>query len=291
MKCIFDKVDPQLESVSGLDCSLSVLLSQDGFSFLITHISSGKILRLVSCLFNSDDCRYNEPAGWPVHGNEYEKLFQKTDVFSQKYGRVFLAADSFKFTTAPYDFLINDSLSEIISASHEMRANEVSIVEPVFDLGPAIATLLPEYIGKICSKIFPDSILRSATTVFIKGVLRQNSQFITRQVFINMHNKYFEIAAIQGLRLQYLNAFRYSAPSDVLYYVVFILEQLGLVPSEQDIILMGDIAEDSVIIEQLKMYCASVHFTEIPAGIEFGETFKDHNLYRYFTLLNMHLCE
>lgn len=291
LECVFDKIDPQFESISGPDCSLSLLLRQDGFSISIIHISSGKILRLASFVFNSNISKLNNPAEWPANGTEYSKLLFSSEFFLKKYGQVYVAADSFKFTTAPYNFLQLDKTSEIISASHEMRTDEDSFIEPVFDLGPAIATVLPKYVSDLCEKAFPNSILRSAPAVFIKGVIRQNSQLITRQVFINMHHDYFEIAAIQGLRLQYLNAFKYSAPSDVLYYVVFILEQLGLVPSEQDIVLMGNIDQDSLVVNELKMFCASVQFARNPEGMEYGEMFGEMKLHRFFTLLNIHLCE
>ena len=89
----------------------------------------------------------------------------------------------------------------------------------------------------------------------------------------------------------YLNVFKYSAPSDVLYYVIFVLEQLGFVPSEEKITLMGNITDTSVICTQLKMYCESLQFVEKPDELKFGEAFSGVALHNYFVLLNIPICE
>jgi hypothetical protein len=139
--------------------------------------------------------------------------------------------------------------------------------------------------------MFPGAFLKNAAAVFVKGILRKHSRIIARQIFINIYPGFFEITVIQGLRLVYLNAFRYSAPSDVLYYVIFVLEQLGFIPSEENVTIMGDISENSTIYTQLQMYCDSVRFTEKPEGLEYGEVYEKIPMHNHFILLNIPGCE
>jgi hypothetical protein len=133
--------------------------------------------------------------------------------------------------------------------------------------------------------------MRVAPAVFVKGLFRKHSDLITRQIFLNVFTGYFELCVIQGSRLLYLNAFRYTAPSDVLYFVIFVLEQLGFVPSEENITLMGEISDSETIFNQLKMYCASLRYAKQPVGVEYGEDFAGIHFHNYFTLLNIPLCE
>lgn len=290
MECTYNQVDPLYETTQGLNYRLSMLLCQDGFSFLVTHAQTHQILKLASYKLGHDDIKYNGLAGWPLNAYEYFALLKKIDFLKLNYRHIDIAVSSFKITTAPYDFLKQNTL-DIISAAHSVGLEEEIQVEPVFDLGPAVAMLIPAYIKENCMGLFPDAVIRSAPAVFVKGVIRKHSQLIARQVFINLHREYFEISVIQGIRLLYLNTFRYSTPSDVLYYVIFVLEQLGFVPSEQDVTLMGDVASGSTIAEELKMYCGSLRFAECPDGITYGEAFADVAMHQYFTLLNIPLCE
>lgn len=291
MKCILNQVDSQFETTQGFNYRLAILLCQDGFSFLVTHAVSQRVMKMASYKLYHAGVQQDEMGGWPVNGNDYFDNLKKVDLVQLSYQRIDIAVAAQKITCAPSEFLEQANVLNIISAAYTVHSGEETMTEPVFESGPTTAILLPRYIREFCAVMFPGSILRSAATVFVKGILRKHSLLIARQVFINVHAGFFEITVIQGLRLLYLNAFKYSAPSDVLYYVIFVLEQLGFVPSEERVTLMGDISESSIIYSQLKMYCESLQFVETPGELKFGEAFGGIALHNYFILLNIPLCE
>ena len=289
MECILNKVDPQFDATLGLQYRLSILLGQNGFSFLVTHVSSKKVLVIESYRSNHSDNHQNE-RGWPSNGNDYFDQLSKNDLLHLTYYKVDIAVASHKITLAPHNFIHGHELA-VMSAAHSVHESEEILTELLFNPGPAIAIAIPKYIKEYCSALFPDAVMRVAPAVFVKGVFRKHSDLITRQIFLNVFNGYFEMCVIQGSRLLYLNAFRYSAPSDVLYFVIFVLEQLGFVPSEENITLMGEISDSETVFNQLKVYCASLHYAKHPEGLEYGETFTGFHIHNYFTLLNIPLCE
>lgn len=291
MECTLNQVNPQFEPTQGFNYRLSVLLCQDGFSFLVTHALSQKVLKMASYKLNPATTKYNELGGWPESGEEYFEKFKKVDLIQLQYSRVDIAVASQKITIVPQAFSEKENILNIFSAAYPISPDEELLSEPIFDSGPVTATLIPAYITDFCSAIFPDSLLHSAASVFVKGIFRKHSRLIARQVFINIHSGFFEITVIQGLRLLYLNTFKYAAPSDVLYYVIFVLEQLGFTPSEEKLTLMGEITENSVISNQLKMYCESLKFVDQPEELIFGEAFSGITKHNYFILLNIPICE
>lgn len=291
MECILYKVDPQFETTQGFKYRQSILLCRDGFSILITHAGTNQVLKLANYLLNNDDIQSDGFCEWPGHGKDYFDQLKKIEGIQLPYQRTEITIAAQKFTIAPHAFAEHGNIAEIMLAAHTINPDEEIMVEPVFDLGPVVAMLVPRYIREYCDVLFPGSKLRVAPAVFVKGVIRKHSQLIARQVFLNIHKGYFEITVIQGLRLLYLNSFKFSDTSDILYYVIFVLEQLGFVPSEQEIILMGDISEASAITTQLKMYCGSLRFADSPDGLEFGGLFTGISMHQHFTLLNIPLCE
>ena len=291
MECILNQVDPQFDSTQGFSYRLSILLCQDGFSFFVTHSISNKALKLVFYTIANAGIQQGDMGGWPVDGHDYFEQLKKAGFHQQSYHKVDIAVSSFKITTAPHDFFEFGNKKNIMAAAHTVSEDEVILTEPVYDLGPVTAILVPAYIREYCEKLFPGSWLRSAPAVFVKGVVHQYAKLIARQIFLNIHRGYFEIVIIQGSRLLYLNAFKYSSPSDVLYYVIFVLEQLGFVPSEEKITLMGENSEIEIICSQLKMYCASLSYAERPGEISFSEAFSGIALHQYFTLINIPVCE
>lgn len=291
LECILNKVDPQFEATQGLTNRLSILLCQDGFSFLVTDAVTKKLLKLASYKLAPANFQQSETGGWPANEKEYFEQLKTVDCMQQPYQKVDIALASYKVTIAPRDFFESGNKMNIISAAHAVAAGDEILTEPVFDLGPVTAILAPSYVKKFCESFFSEFQLHSAPAIFVKGVIRKHSHFIARQVFLNIHNGYFEITVIQGSRLLYLNAFRYLSASDVLYYVIFVLEQLGFVPSEEKVTLMGEASENEIIISQLKMYCATLAFAEKPDGIEYGDAFAGIPMHTFFTLLNIPICE
>jgi len=246
---------------------------------------------MASYKLNFNSTQNDEMGGWPINGNDYFDKLKSVDLTQHTYQSIDVAVTSQKITVAPHDFFEQGNILNIISAAYPVSSGEEVLTEPVFNPGPVIATLIPKYIPEFCSKMFPGSFLRSAAAVLVKGILHKHSQLLARQVFINIHPSFFDITLIQGQRLLYLNTFKYSAPSDVLYYVIFVLEQLGFVPSEEKVTLMGDINESSVIYTQLKMYCKSLQFVGMPDELKFGESFAGNAVHYYFNLLNIPICE
>ncbi len=292
MECILNQVDPQFETAQGFNYRLSVLLFQDGFSFLVTHAISRKALKLSSYKFAHSENQPDEMGGWPKIGRDYFEQLKKTAFFPlTSYQRVDIAVASHKITIVPYNFIDQNNELNIISAAYPVHPDEEILKGTISDQGPVTAVLVPRYVRKFCSEIFPGSVIHPAAAIFVKGLLRKHSQLITRQVFINLYAGFFEITVTQGLRLLYLNAFRYSAPSDVLYYIIFVLEQLGFDPAEEKVTLTGEISENSSIYTELKMYCESLNFISKPEELKYGDAFAGIDYHHYFTLLNIPLCE
>jgi len=291
LECILNQVDPQFDNAQGFQYRLSILLSQDGFSFLVTHAETQQALKLTSYKTLHTDFQHNDSAGWPDSGDKYFNHFYDAGFSLQKWQRVDIAIATHKITVAPAAFLTLDNQSDIMAMVHQVQPDEEIITEPVFDLGPVIAIAAPRYLTEKCKTLFPGALIHCATSVFVKGLLRQHSKIISRQIFINVHLKYFEIVVIQGLRLIYLNSFRYTAASDVLYYVIFVLEQLGFSPSEEHLTVMGEISESDTVFAQLKMYCGSLKTATRPDILQFNQSYDGLSLHQYYTLLNVALCE
>jgi hypothetical protein len=291
LECILNQVDPQFETTQGFNYRLSILLCQNGFSFLVSHATTLKVLRLASYKLIYTGIRHDEMGGWPLNGDDYFEKLKQVDLCQLSYQRVHIAVASQKITVAPHNFFDRDNVLNLASAAYTVASGEEILTESIINEGPSAAILIPRYIQEFCDRIFPGSFLRCAAAVFVKGILHKQSQIFTRQVFINVHSGFFEITVVQGQRLLYLNAFRYSEPSDVLYYVIFVLEQLGFIPSEEKITLMGDITYSSVIYTQLEMYCESLRFVEKPEALYFGEKFTGIAMHHHFILLNIPICE
>jgi len=291
LECILHKVDPQFAASQGFRYRLSVLLAPDGFSFLVTHANTQKILSISVYKTGTVSNQTDESFGWPAKSDNYFDLLRKVEIVEQHFQRTDIAIASHKINLAPYAFWEAGQSENLMSAAHYKNEGEEILSEEISVGGPVATILIPSYIKPNCETIFPGANLHSAAAVMLKGLLHKHPATNVRQVFIHLQNRYFELEVVQGPNLLYLNAFKYTEPSDVLYFVVFALEQLGLTPTDETITLLGDFSESTAILAQLKLYCASLIFIEKPNELEYGDVLSGIPFHKYFTLLNIPICE
>jgi len=291
LECILHKVDPQFAASQGFRYRLSVLLAPDGFSFLVSHLNTQKILSISVYKTARFSSLTDDFIGWPEKDETYFDLLKKVEIVEQHFQRIDIAIASHKITVAPFAFLEAGIAEELMSAAHFKNDVEEILSEEIANGGAVASILIPGYIKQNCETIFAGANLHCAASVMAKGILRKQPTTNLRQVFINLQSRYFELVVIQGSNLLYLNTFKYAEPSDVLYFVVFVLEQLGLTPTDETITLLGDFSESTAILSQLKLYCASLVYIEKPNELEYGEVLVGTAFHKYFTLLNIPLCE
>jgi hypothetical protein len=269
---------------------LSILLHQDGFSFLITNASTHKISKLVVYELPQSGNHPVDSGGWPVNESQYIKELNDIEIVKNSYNKVYVAIASHKYSLAPGKYLERSYVQDMLGTAHSTFLNETFLTESVFASGPSIAAAIPLYISENLLNILPSAHIHVAPAILIKGILRQYSHDVNRQIFLNIGKRFLEIAIIQGSRLLYLNSFRFSTASDVLYYLIFVLEQLGFVPSEENVTLFGDISENGIIFSQLKMYCASLTFASLPDNDLEGQNLSEIQWHKHFTILNLPIC-
>ena len=121
--------------------------------------------------------------------------------------------------------------------------------------------------------------------------MKANAHILARQVFVNFWGGHFDIVVIQGRKLLYFNTFMKQAPEDIVYFVLFVLEQLGFVPTEEQITLLGDITTESPDYELLYQYIDRLNFANLFPFADFSPVFSGILVHRYFTLFNLPFCE
>lgn len=104
-------------------------------------------------------------------------------------------------------------------------------------------------------------------TFFIDECVNLNDPEI-QQVFIRIFPTHFVLAAFEEGKLLLCNSFDYFAPEDLVYYVLFVLEQLKFDPETLDLKLSGAIQEDTVAFELLYTYVRFVSFLEVDTSLK-----------------------
>lgn len=113
---------------------------------------------------------------------------------------------------------------------------------------------------------------------------------ITREREFNGLHLYFEgidisIIYFKDKKLQYCNRFQYRTTQDLLYYILFVINELNM-PDDVKITFYGEITSFSENFLEISKYLQNLHFASTPNAIKFSMYFDEVPEHRYYSLFS-----
>jgi hypothetical protein len=289
LECILNLVDPSFDPGNPDKYRLSILLRPDGFSFCVLDNRSYKFTAISDYrLIHATQAGKLRPEKLC---DKYNDIFSTIELIKLPFKSMDVAFASPKLTLVPAGFLRNETMDSYFRFNHSLDATE-ELRSQLIAIGEMTAVFaLPSCIKRVSDGWFAGINISCNAAVLIQHLLTANSHILTRQVFINVWAEYFDIIIIQGYKLLYFNTFRKQAAEDLVYYAIYVLEQMGFIPAEEEVTLMGDILSDSEEFKLLYQYIDILKFASLDGIAEFSPAFSEVPGHKYFTLFNLPFCE
>ncbi len=165
--------------------------------------------------------------------------------------------------------------------SYEFELLETDQVAIVY----AIPILLKQYIEETFSSFnwshfaFP----------LLESILTNNS----KEPLLTLHIQYnrFDIIYSKDRRLKFFNSYEYKSSEDLIYFLLYVMEQLDLDRETINVQLIGEFEEKSSIYELLFKYIRNVSFGNRPQNINYSNVLSSLAKHQYTNLFNQYLCE
>jgi len=277
-------IDKTFDSTQTNNYHLSVQISPDGFFFTVLDIPKGKYIVLSGYNFF-----IKRPRLLLKHVKE---VFEKEELIKLEYQSVDILYSTRLFTFVPKVLFSNDDAESFLSFNnlHEKgyttrknlfrRAESWCLYDVPQNLIEYLETVIPR--AKVNHNLFP----------LIEGVLKNNRNFPERQqVHLNFFREYFEIAVVNGLKLIQCNIFNYKTERDILYYVLYVFDQLKLSPESTELIIQGHLPQVSPVYHLLKKYVRKTNFAKLNNTYQYSYTFSQMPEHYFSSLLSLYKCE
>ena len=139
--------------------------------------------------------------------------------------------------------------------------------------------------------LFQDPKLWHFSQAILTGLSLQMKTDIGHQMLLNIHDNSIDIVVTENKKLILMNTFSWQTNEDILYYTLFICEQLELNPEKIPLTVTGEIDADSALYTFLYKYIRTIVFPEKPSSLL--NIFNDSGLpfHKYSTLYSFSLCE
>ncbi len=100
---------------------------------------------------------------------------------------------------------------------------------------------------------------------------------------------YFTLIVSEGQQLILCNRFRFSQPQELVYIILFTLNQLNFLPEEMKVLAYGEVTVTSNLYLELSKFFPNLEIGKGPTTLKYNAQCSDIPGHRYFGLFNTYL--
>ena len=266
--------------VSDETSSLSLFISHNSIIFAVFSENYANLLKL--CHVDSGNSLQGSSLTEKVSFllNNYQlpqKKFQKIDI-SILNKEFTILPEAYSSANDVKDFLMFTSgLTEIKNVKTQLIKN--------IKFCYSIEEELTQYLEKTFTKAF----IKHSGAINL-NLFFSNHSLINSNLLLVVNNKVIEIAAKEKNDLLFYNVFNYDTNEDILYYLLFMMEQFNLSPLVVKVSICGEMQTPDPLILSIKKYVKQVNFVAHDTSLKLEGEFSKLPNHFYFTILNQHLC-
>ena len=137
----------------------------------------------------------------------------------------------------------------------------------------------------------PSARLLPQAGALLAGVLHQRGPGpAPRQLYLSLTDQELS-AVVLGPQLEFSNTFRVYTAEDVAYYTILVMQELGLNPDQDTVIIWGELTGDSATFALLSTYVRHLRFGTRPFGVQYCYYLNEIAESRHFDLFSLVFSE
>jgi hypothetical protein len=192
------------------------------------------------------------------------------------------------FTLIPSSFYNPEKAREMLEFNVGDISNEQILTNDVNDI--KFIYSVPAELKNFLDKTFPNHNFKHIGYSSLK-LFFTHFQLKNADIFLNIHEGQTEVLIKKDKKPVLYNMFKTLSDEDVLYFLMFSVEQFDLDPQNLKLFVSANRQANDPLFTTIKKYVRNVEFTVSDKLIVRKEAFEQLPHHYYFTALNRLLCE
>lgn len=261
--------------------ALSLFISHNSFLFAVSANNFKNIIHLGHLEIDTN-------AGSNQSFSEkIVSLLNNYQLAQKKFEKVIISVLNKDFTIVPEAYSNSSDLKEFLSFSSGVSEIKNPVAHTIKNV--KFCYVFEQELIQALEKVFSNAIIKHAGAIS-NELFFGNHSLLNTNLFLTINDGFIEIAAKEKNDLLFYNVFNYENNEDVLYYLLFMMEQFNLNPLHIKLAISGQIITDDSLILSIKKYIKQVSFVAHNPAIKLEGELQILPRHYYFTLLNQHLC-
>jgi len=199
-----------------------------------------------------------------------------------------LAFNNLPSTLVPTPFYKEEKNREILAFNHEIY--EDILTDKMHQIDAMNIYSVPTELLNLINKSFPNTQIKCNSSILIDQLLLQNEKTEKTIVYASIAKDLLEVCVLCENKLEFHNSFTADTKEDLLYFLLFSMEQLGLSAEKTELVLLDDILKSDEQYNLLYQYVRNISFGKRPKNLNFTKELESIKSHQYFCLFSQLLC-
>ena len=221
----------------------------------------------------------------------FEQIKSGSKLLSLKgYPRIICCSGLGNATLVPNALFESSSAKDHFLFSSKDKDDGYLLVDHLYQMDASNIFTVPGILYQKLSSWFDMIEFHHTSTSQIEFLLTINKNLQEELVTVNIHKQFIEITVTKGRQLLLFNNFSYDTAEELVYYILFVYEQLHLNPDHVKIQLAGEIETTDEIFTLCMKYIRHVSLLSKPDGFSTAPVFNSLPSQFHFNLFSQIIC-
>lgn len=253
----------------------------DGLSFSVLDPVNNAVVAIGNYDFDSIDEQFSR----------HEELMLKEDIFKNNYKTVIVSIESRSFSMVPKALFDSERASDVlrfigcrISKDDKVLANELDVV------GGVLVFAVPNFLYYFLQTQYADvRVLHHTEPIMQAALLKRDNERKKAVMHASFSADGVTLVVVEQDKLKLCNKYKYREVNDLVYIIMYTLEQMGLNNNSTKIVLSGDIDTSDNCAELVKRFAHNVVMAKLPEYFSYEVKMPEPS-HKYTNLLNLNIC-
>ena len=258
---------------------LSILIGTNSITALVSGNGNSRPESLISVSYSSSD-------EFEKNADALQFFATENNLLSKQFERCAITVVSSDFTLIPQAFANQTGIEAVNFVNGRNHTRHITHHLKALNV---VAGFDANWMNSV-EKLFPNAVIKHCAAATL-SLFNNHPALSGADVFLLINGVDMELCARNEKGLLFYNVYKPQNDEDVLYYLLFAMEQFALNPLTLKLAFASNADAKAELIKTLQKYVRNLQLCSIAPGMVMEGEFKNISAHQYFHLLNQHLCE
>jgi hypothetical protein len=288
---LINKLDESFNPQDTRNYGLAIIFNESAFSYCILDFRRNKFLGIQQLVRIDAKTQHALPNAKQSFDEFLRHVINAMPWLKNQYKSIKIAYEGKKCTLIPAQLFDPAEKDVYLKFCFHQSEDEMAFSDHLLPMDSHQVFSMPGPVFKTIRGHYPNIKVVHFSSVLIESIwINYKNRINANRAFIHLRDRLFDLVIFDGRQMSYFNTFPFQNPEDVVYYLIFALEQLNFNPETMPLVLLGNVEKGTGVFELLFKYVRHIEFGRRNDAFKYSYILNQLQPHAHYPLLNFFSC-